>query len=190
VSEVTPVLKVIVASTRPTRIGRSIGDWFVETARTHGGFAVELVDLKDVALPLLDEPGHPVLGQYAHDHTKAWSAIVAEADAFVFVMPEYNHGYTAPLKNALDFLSAEWRNKAAGFVSYGGVSGGLRAVQSLKPVLQALRMVPVVDQVVIPMAPSYLVDGRFEPSDMITASAGTMLDELKAQDQALRVRRG
>src|SRR4051812_37372435 len=144
-------LLVIVGSTRPGRVGRPIADWFLEQAREHQGFEVELADLAEIDLPLYDEPVHPARGQYTHEHTKDWSAKVASADAFVIVMPEYNHSYNAALKNAIDYLNREWAYKPVGLVSYGGVSGGLRAVQAIKPVLQALRMTPVTDAVTVPM---------------------------------------
>jgi NAD(P)H-dependent FMN reductase len=178
-------LLVIVGSTRPGRLGRPIADWFVERAIEHGGFDVELADLAEIDLPLLDEAAHPATGQYEHQHTKDWSAQVAAADAFVFVMPEYNHSYNAALKNAIDFLNREWAYKPVGLVSYGGVSGGLRAVQALKPVITALRMTPVVDAVTIPMVKSMFTDGRFEPTDIVTASAKVMLDELVKLARAL-----
>jgi NAD(P)H-dependent FMN reductase len=171
-------LLVIIGSTRPGRLGKPVADWFVEQAAEHGGFEVEVADLAELALPLLDEPAHPASGQYTHQHTKDWSARVAAADAFVFVMPEYNHSYNAAVKNAIDYLNREWAYKPAGLVSYGGVSGGLRAVQALKPVLAALRMTPVVDAVTIPMIRTMVREGAFEPTDIVAASAKVMLDEL------------
>jgi NAD(P)H-dependent FMN reductase len=171
-------LLVIVGSTRPGRIGRPVADWVVEQAAEHGGFDVEVADLAEIDLPLLDEPVHPAQGRYQHQHTKDWSARVGAADAFVFVMPEYNHSYNAALKNAIDYLNREWAYKPVGLVSYGGVSGGLRAVQAIKPVISALRMTPAVDAVPIPMVHSMMRDGVFEPTDIVAASAKTMLDEL------------
>jgi NAD(P)H-dependent FMN reductase len=171
-------LLVVVASTRPGRLGRPIADWFTARAVEHGGFEVEIADLAELRLPLFDEPAHPMTGQYVHQHTKDWSAKVAAADAFVFVMPEYNHSYNAALKNALDYLNREWAYKPVGFVSYGGVSGGLRAVQAIKPVVTALRMTPAVDAVTIPMVKSMFADTDFRPTDIVEASAKTMLDEL------------
>jgi len=171
-------LLVIIGSTRPGRIGKPIGDWFVGQAAEHGGFDVDVADLAELNLPLFDEPAHPATGQYTHEHTKAWSARVAAADAYVFVLPEYNHSYSAAVKNAIDYLNREWAYKPVGLVSYGGISGGLRAVQALKPVLAALRMTPVVDAVTIPMAKTMLRDDAFEPTDIVAASAKTMLDEL------------
>jgi NAD(P)H-dependent FMN reductase len=171
-------LLVIVGSTRPGRVGRPIADWFVDRAAEHGGFEVDLGDLGEINLPLLDEPAHPATGQYIHQHTKDWSARVAAADAIVMVMPEYNHSYTAALKNAIDYLNKEWAYKPVGLVSYGGVSGGLRAVQALKPVFTALRMTVINDAVTIPMVKTMMRDGVFEPNDIVTASVKPMLDEL------------
>ncbi|MBW8801688.1 MAG: NAD(P)H-dependent oxidoreductase [Streptomyces sp.] len=179
-------LLVIVGSTRPGRVGRPIADWVVDRATHHGGFDVELADLAEIDLPLFDEPVHPSLAQYQHQHTKDWSARVAGADAFVYVMPEYNHSYNAALKNAIDYLNREWAYKPVGLVSYGGVSGGLRAVQAIKPVVSALRMTPAVDAVTVPMVGSMMKDGAFEPSEIVEASAKVMLDELVKLADVLR----
>lgn len=146
-------LKIILASTREGRKGPAVAHWIVEAAKAHGAFDVELLDLAEIDLPFMDEPNHPRLKQYTHAHTKAWSATIESADAFIFVMPEYNFGYTAPLKNALDFVFQEWRNKPVGLVSYGGVSGGLRATQLLKPVLTAVQLT-VAGEVPIPFSRS------------------------------------
>lgn len=179
-------LMIIIASTRPTRVGLPVGRWFFERARNHGGFQVELVDLKELDLPLLDETQHPRLGQYEHEHTKRWSGMVEAADAFVFVMPEYNHGFTAPLKNAIDFLYREWRHKPVGFVSYGGVAGGTRAVQMLKPVLAVLRMVPVPEAVVLPFVSRSLGDdGEFVAEQKVEEAAERLLIELRRMSEVL-----
>src|SRR3954454_11360771 len=106
-----PKLLVIVASTRPGRIGLPIGQWFCERVRSHGAFEVDFADLGEINLPLFDEPLHPRLRQYTHQHTKAWSARVEAADAFVIVTPEYNHSFPAPIKNAIDYLNHEWQHK-------------------------------------------------------------------------------
>lgn len=174
-----PLLEVIVGSTRPGRVGLPVARWFVDLARAHGGFEVALVDLAEVDLPLFDEPEHPRFGRYAHEHTRAWSALVDRADAFVLVTQEYNHSYGAALKNALDYLHREWAYKPVGFVSYGGVAAGTRAVQALKPVLAALRMTPVPDAVAIPFVERWIdQDGVFRPEEGLVASAKPMLDEL------------
>ena len=182
-----PLLQVVVGSTRPGRKGLAVARWVSQLADAHGGFDVELVDLAEVGLPVFDEPDHPRLQRYTHQHTRDWSAIVERADAFVFVTPEYNHSYPAALKNALDFLSVEWADKAAGLVSYGGVSAGLRAAQALKPVLTALRMVPVVEAATIPFFQQFLTaDGDFVPNEQLAAGGNAMLDELLRVTTALR----
>lgn len=182
-----PRLLVVVASTRPNRVGEPVGAWFAARAEAHGGFAVDVADLAALDLPFLDEPEHPRLGRYERAHTREWSARVDAADAVVLVMPEYNHGFTAPLKNALDFLSAEWAHKPVGFVSYGGVSGGLRAVQMLEPVLVALRMAPVAPAVTIPFVRNHLTaGGDFAATEPLEQAADAMLDELGRIDRALR----
>jgi NAD(P)H-dependent FMN reductase len=180
-------LSIIVASTRPGRVGLPVGQWAETAAREHGRFdEIELVDLAEVNLPFLDEPHHPRLARYEHQHTKDWSAKVAASDAFVFVIPEYNHGYNAVLKNALDFLFTEWNHKAAGLVSYGGIAAGTRAAQMVKPVLSALRITPVADAVSIPFVQRFVVDGALVPDDAITGSAKAMFDELAQTTDALR----
>ena len=124
-------LKIILASTRPGRKGPAVANWFYDIAVKHIEFNVELVDLAVINLPFLDEPAHPRLQKYEQQHTKDWSKLINGADAFVIVTSEYNYGYPATIKNAIDFLFREWQYKSVGFVSYGGVSGGTRAVQSL-----------------------------------------------------------
>jgi NAD(P)H-dependent FMN reductase len=182
-----PNLLVVIASTRPGRIGLPVGEWFADAAREHGAFDVSVADLAEWNLPFLDEPNHPRLHQYVHDHTRRWSETVAAADAFVFVMPEYNHGIAAPLKNAIDYLHEEWSRKPVAFVSYGGVAAGTRAVQMTKQIVVSLRMVPVNDAVSIPFVKAMMGDdGAFHPSETVERSAGPMLDELAAVAGALQ----
>ncbi|HMJ32402.1 MAG TPA: NAD(P)H-dependent oxidoreductase [Baekduia sp.] len=185
-----PTLKIIVASTRPGRAGLPIAEWFRDRAVAHGGFDIELVDLAEVNLPFMDEPHHPRLRQYLHQHTKDWSATVDAADAFVFVVPEYNYGFNAPLKNAIDFLHEEWQHKPVGFVSYGGVAAGTRAVQMTKQVVTTLKMLPLVEAVNIPFFPQFMDDeGRLQPNEIMELAADAMLDELVQTEQMLRTRR-
>ena len=143
-------LQVILASTRPGRKGPEIGRWFSKYASENSDFEIVVVDLSEFDLPVFDEPHHPVMQKYEHEHTKRWSETIDKADAYVFVTPEYDHTAPASLINALTYLSKEWNYKPAGFVSYGGVSGGLRGVQSLKPMMSALKLVPVPEAVTIP----------------------------------------
>jgi NAD(P)H-dependent FMN reductase len=179
-------LQVVIASTRPGRAGEPIGRWSASQCRRDERFSVGVTDLAELALPLMDEPNLPRMRQYIHEHTRAWSRTVDAADCFVFVMPEYNHGFCAGLKNAIDYLHQEWARKPVGFVSYGGVSGGMRAVQLLKPVLTCLRMLPVTDQVALANYAQYMRDGRFEPSADAGLACRTMLDELYRTAAALR----
>src|SRR5690606_31558155 len=145
-----PKLQIIIASTRPGRQGPAVAKWFTDAAERHGAFEVELVDLAEVNLPLLDEPNHPRLKEYEHEHTIAWSRKIDEADAFVFVTPEYNSSSPPALVNALNYLYQEWNYNPVGFVSYGGISGGLRSVQMTKNIVTTLKMVPIVEAVSIP----------------------------------------
>lgn len=181
-----PTLTIVIASTRPGRAGLPIAEWFADRARAHGGFDVVLADLAELRLPLLDEPSHPRLRQYTHQHTKDWSAMVERSAAFVFVTAEYNHGYPAALKNAIDYLHSEWQYKPVGFVSYGGVAAGTRAVQQLKQVVTALSMMPSGPSVNIPFVAQFLVDGVIVPNDVMTQAAADMLDELVRLEAALR----
>lgn len=182
-----PRLLVVVASTRPGRVGLPVGEWFHQRAVKHGGFEVEWVDLAEVDLPFFDEPHHPRLRRYQHQHTKDWSARIERGDAFVFVMPEYNFGFTAPLKNALDYLSTEWAYKPAGIVSYGGVSAGTRAAQMLKQVLTALKMMPLFEAVSIPFVKQFLdEDGRLAANETLEQAADAMLGELLRWERSLR----
>jgi NAD(P)H-dependent FMN reductase len=181
-------LEIIVASTRPNRVGMPVAQWTDAEARTHGGFdEIELVDLGEVNLPFMNEPHHPRLGNYVHQHTRDWSAKVSEADAFVFVMPEYNYGYSAPLKNAIDYLHTEWFYKPVGLVSYGGVSAGTRAAQMIKQVVTTLKMTPLFEAVSIPFVRQFIdEDETVVPNDIMVSSAKAMFDELRRVSEALR----
>jgi NAD(P)H-dependent FMN reductase len=182
-----PNLTIIIGSTRPGRAGAPIAQWFAARAKDHGGFDVNVVDLAEIGLPLLDEPNHPRLRKYTQQHTKDWSAIIDAADAFVFVTPEYNYGYPAALKNAIDYLHHEWQDKPVGFVSYGGVAAGTRAVQQLKQVVTTLRMLPVFDSVNIPFHTQFFDEnGTFKPNEVLDQAADTMLNELVRTEAALR----
>jgi NAD(P)H-dependent FMN reductase len=179
-------LMIIVASTRPGRVGLPIAHWFEEQARKHGGFEIDWCDLEELALPFVDEPEHPRFRRYQNQHTRDWSARVDWMDAFVMVTPEYNHGMSAPLKNALDYLNAEWFYKPVGFVSYGGVSGGTRAVEMIKTVVTTLKMMPMFETVSISFVGRQVKDGEFQTSDVQEAAAATMLDELAKWATALQ----
>ena len=185
-----PTLHAIICSTRPGRGGPKVADWFIERARAHGKFDVTRVDLAEVNLPMLDEPNHPMRRQYTKEHTKAWSAQVNAADAFVFVTPEYNYGPPPALVNALNYLYHEWSYKPAGFVSYGGVSGGLRSVQMTKQIVTTLKMMAIPEGVTLPLySKSVTPEGKFEPGATPDDSVVKMLDELAKWSAALRTLR-
>jgi len=172
-------LQVIICSTRPGRVGPSVAQWFAEFAAKHDGFNTTLVDLADFNLPVYDEPKHPRLQDYQHDHTKKWSASVSQADAYVFVTPEYNYCPPPSFVNALNYVYNEWNYKPCGFVSYGGVSGGMRAVQVEKQLVTTLKMMPMVEGVAIPMVGTLLDEPKvFRSNELIDNSAQTMLAEL------------
>ncbi len=174
-----PQLHVVISSTRPGRVGPAVARWFSDFAAEHSAFDVKLVDLADFNLPVYDEPRHPAMQQYEHAHTKAWSESVSAADAFVFVTPEYNFNPPPSLVNALNYVYREWNYKACGFVSYGGVSGGLRAVQMAKQLVTTLKMMPMVEGVAVPMVGQSLDgQGAFVSNELIDHSAQQMLDEL------------
>ncbi len=182
---------ILIASTRPGRVGLPVAEWFADRARSHGGFEVDLADLAQINLPMMDEPNHPRLRRYTHQHTREWSARVAAAAAFAFVMPEYNFGFNAPLKNAIDYLHQEWQHKPVGFVSYGGVSAGTRAVQMIKQVVTALKMVALPEAVSIPFVAQLLDEQRrLKPNEVMEQAATTVLDELQRWEAALRPLRG
>lgn len=185
-----PLLEIITVSTRDARKGPAVSSWFERQAREHGRFAIEPIDLRAIDLPMFDEPEHPRFRKYHHEHTKAWSAIVDRADAYVFVMPEYNYSMPPSLVNALDYVSQEWAYKPAAFVSYGGVSGGLRAVQMAKQTITALRMMPILEAVSFPFfTRSFDAEGRFVPDEAQAPVAKAMLDELLRWADALKVLR-
>ncbi len=179
-------LNVIVASTRPGRVGVHVGEWFYKIAKEHSAFDAAWVDLKEVGLPLFDEPKHPRLRDYQHEHTKRWSAIVDAADAMVFVAPEYNYGPTPALINAIDFVSQEWAYKPIAFVSYGGISGGLRAVQATKLILSAVKAVVITEAITVPFVAQSVKDGVFTPNEVQAKAAPALLDELARWAKALR----
>lgn len=171
-------LKIITATVREGRKGPIVTSWIAEKAKQHGGFNVKVLDLKAINLPMMDEPNHPSLQKYEHEHTKKWSALIAEADAFIFVTAEYDYNYPAPLRNALEYLVQEWEYKAAGIVSYGGVSGGTRAFMGLKSDLSSLGVVTLKQGIYIPFFTQFIKDDKLVPNDMMEKSADALLSEL------------
>jgi NAD(P)H-dependent FMN reductase len=182
-----PVLHIVICSTRPGRVGPAIAQWAQQAALRNDKFAPQLVDLASFNLPVFDEPEHPRLQKYQHAHTRAWSASVNAADAFVFVLPEYNFGPPSALLNAMNYLVREWHYKPAAFVSYGGLSGGVRAVQVTKQLLTTLKVMPMLEAVAIPNVDQHLdAEKTFAPNDFHVNSAEVMFDELYRWTQAMK----
>jgi NAD(P)H-dependent FMN reductase len=176
---------IILGSTRPGRNGEAVAKWVADKAKTRTDAEFELVDIADYHLPLLDEPVPPSMGKYSKDHTKRWSAKIASLDAYVFVTPEYNHATSGALKNAVDFLYAEWNNKAAGFVSYGS-AGGVRAVENLRLIAAELQMATVRAQVALMLATDFENYAVFKPDPRHEKTLSTMLDQLVAWGTAMK----
>ena len=176
---------IILGSTRPCRNGEAVAQWVYEKAKPRRDADFELIDVAGYRLPLLDEPIPPSMGQYRQPHTKRWAEKVASLDAFVFVTPEYNHGTSAALKNALDYLYAEWNNKAAGFVSYGS-AGGVRAVEHLRLVMGELQVADVRAQVMLSLYSDFENYRVFKPAAHHETSLETMLDQVIAWGNALK----
>ena len=179
---------VIVGSTRPGRNGAAVARWVVELARARRDAEIELVDVADYELPLLDEPSPASVGPYTKEHTKRWAATIDRLDAFVFVTPEYNHGPSGALKNAIDFLYKEWNNKAAGFISYGG-AGGVRAVEQLRLVMAEVQIADVRAQVGLSLFHDFERFATFKPTPSHGAAVQNMFDQLVAWGTALRALR-
>src|SRR5438270_10235623 len=175
---------IILASPRPNRNGEQVAHWVLEVASRRDDADFELVDLRDYPLPHLDEPIPPSFGQYQNDHTKEWAAKIASYDGFVIVTPEYNHGTSGVLKNAIDYLYAEWNNKAVGFVSYGG-AGGARAAEHLRLVAGELQMADVRQLVVLSLMTEFENFSVFKPGDYNLPALNTMLDQVVAWSTAL-----
>jgi NAD(P)H-dependent FMN reductase len=177
-------LGIIIGSTRPGRKAEGVARWVLERAGDRQDAKLELIDIADYGLPLLDEPQPPSLGKYEKPHTKKWASAIAGYDGFVFVTPEYNHGTSGALKNAIDFLYAEWNNKAAGFVSYGS-AGGARAVEQLRLSMGELQIADVRAQVMFSVYTDF-ENGVPKATAQHDKSLKTMLDQLVAWSTALR----
>jgi NAD(P)H-dependent FMN reductase len=178
-------IAIILGSTRPYRVGATVAEWVNELARKHVDAEFELVDVAALGLPFLDEELPPAVGQYAKQHTKDWAAKVATFDGFVFVTPEYNHSVPAGLKNALDFVHAEWADKAAGFVSYG-VAGGIRAVEHLRLILAELQVATVRAQLALYSYTDFENFYDFKPTSQHEQTLNTVLDQVLSWSTALK----
>lgn len=172
-------IKIVVGSTRPTRVGPKIAEWVFEQAKKESGIDYELLDVASFNLPVLDEPESALTGNYANDHTKAWSAAVKEADGFIFVTPEYNHGVPGNFKNAVDYLFAEWNHKPVSFVSYGANAGGARATEQWRAIVAQLKMHDLSDHVLITNYWENLNEtGSFSPQDHHSQALAAVLKEI------------
>ena len=181
-------LKIISSTVRPGRKGPLIAAWVAEKAKQNGNFSVELLDLGEIRLPMMDELHHPRLKKYEHEHTRQWSAKIEEADAFIFVTAEYDYNYPAPLRNAIEYLAHEWAYKAAGIVSYGGVSAGTRAANSLKADLATMSVVPLAMGVNFPMFSQFISeDNVFEPNEISHKAMQDLLKEILRWTKGLKV---
>jgi NAD(P)H-dependent FMN reductase len=177
-------IAVILGSTRPGRRGDPVARWVMEQAGRRNDADFELIDLADNRLPHLDEPLPPSMGQYQNAHTQEWSATIGRFDGFVFVTPEYNHSTSGVLKNAIDFLYAEWNNKAMGVVSYG-VVGGTRAAEHLRLVAGELQMADVRTNVALSLFSDFEDFTEFKPIPRQAEVLDTLLSEVIAWSQAL-----
>ncbi|MCM3126222.1 NADPH-dependent FMN reductase [Paenibacillus provencensis] len=179
-------IAIVTGSTRPGRVNVGVAKWVYNLAKERKDAEFEIVDIADYNLPMLDEPMPSSTGQqYVHEHTKAWSQKIKSFDAYIFVVPEYNHGLSGALKNAIDFLTPEWYNKAAGFVSYGGV-GGVRAVEHLRNVLAFLQVATVSAHVTLSIFTDFENFTTFKPHPRHDAEVGPLLDQVIAWGGALK----
>ena len=176
---------IVVGSTRPGRRAPSLAEWILGIASDRKDAAFEIVDIQDYDLPVLDEPMPPSMGNYTQAHTKKWAAKIASLDGFVFVTPEYNHSISGALKNAIDFVYAEWNNKAAGFVSYG-TTGGARAVEHLRGIMAEVQVADVRAHVSLSLFTDYENFTVFKPADWHLVQVNTMLDQLVLWSGALK----
>jgi NAD(P)H-dependent FMN reductase len=178
-------IAIILGSTRPNRNGEAVAKWVYEIAKKHTAAEFEFVDIKDYNLPLLDEPAPPAMGQYSKPHTKRWAEKIASFDAYIFVTPEYNHGTSGALKNAIDYLYAEWNNKAAGFVSYGSAMG-VRAVEHLRLVMGEIKIADVRQQVMLSLFTDFENMSVFKPAARHEKSVNSLIEEVISWGTALK----
>ncbi|MCU1655570.1 MAG: NADPH-dependent oxidoreductase [Pseudonocardiales bacterium] len=175
---------VILGSTRPGRNGEAVANWVMDIASKRDDADFDLIDLVDYPLPHLDESTLPSMGQYQRPHTQRWAATIAKYDGYIMVTPEYNHSTSGVLKNAIDYLFAEWNNKAVGFVSYGSV-GGARAAEHLRLISGELKMADVRTQVALSLFTDFVNFSQLAPGEHQVLSLNTLIDEVVAWSRAL-----
>lgn len=184
------LVKIIVASTRPGRFGIQPANWLMELGKEHPETTFELVDLKEIDLPFLDEEMPALYSKYSNSHTKAWSKAIDEADGFIVVTAEYNHSYPAPLKNALDFLAKEWFNKPVAYVGYGAEAGGARAIEHLRAAGAQLGLFDLREGMIIPNYWTQLDDkGVFQPTEAQIKTAHDILRKIGFWSEELKASR-
>jgi NAD(P)H-dependent FMN reductase len=178
-------IAIILGSTRPGRNGKAVADWVADKAAARTSAQYELIDLADHPLPHIDEPLPPAMGQYAGEHTKEWAAKIASYDGFIFVTPEYNHSTSGVLKNAIDYLYAEWNNKVAAFVSYGSL-GGARAIEHLRAIMSELQVAHVRQQLSFSMFTDFENFSTFVPGPQHAEAAVALFDQLESWAGAMK----
>ncbi|RWZ59347.1 NADPH-dependent oxidoreductase [Labedella populi] len=181
-------IAIILGSTRPGRNGKGVADWVFAKASERTAADYELIDLLDYPLPHLDEAVPPSMGQYTNDHTKQWAQKIASFDGFIFVTPEYNHSTSGVLKNAIDYVYAEWNNKAAGFVAYGSL-GGARAIEHLRGISAELQLADVRQQLSFSLFTDFENFSTFAPGPQHDGAAVVLFDQLEAWAGAMKTLR-
>lgn len=179
-------IAIILGTTRPGRVGHQVAQWVADHAAERASASYEVIDLERVGLPLLDEALPAAYGAYANQHTKDWADTVARYDGYVFVTPEYNRSIPAALKNAIDFVYAEWNDKAAGIVSYGGITGGARAAEHLRTIFGELQIAHVRQQVLLSTVTDFENYTVFTPAERHLDSLSTLLDQVETWAGALQ----
>jgi NAD(P)H-dependent FMN reductase len=186
-------IAIILGSTRPGSVGKAVAQWAFDMARDREDAVFDLLEIADFSLPLLDEPTpataldprQPLVDQYTREHTRAWSTAIASFDGYVFVTPEYNHGISGALKNAIDYLFHEWGNKAAGFIGYGATNGA-RAIESLRLVMSAVQVATVRPAVGLSLFTDFENGAVFRPAPMQEEYVATLFQHVIAWSGALR----
>jgi NAD(P)H-dependent FMN reductase len=178
-------LQIILGSTRPGRIGEGVAKWVYKTASKRDDLEIELVDVADYELPLLDEPVPPMMKKYTKEHTKKWSEKIEQADGYIFVAAEYNHSIAGGLKNAVDYLNHEWRDKSVGFVSYGS-AGGSRAVEHLRGVAGEMHLADVREQLLLYLDRDFESYSIFKPTENHEVQLNKVLDEVVSWAEAMQ----
>lgn len=178
-------IQIITGTTRPGRNSASVGKWVYEKAKERNDIEVELVELADYNLPLFNEPVSPAYAPINDEYAKKWSSKIAEADGYIFVTAEYNHGVPGVFKNAVDFLYNEWNNKAVGFVGYGTV-GGARAIEQWRQIAAEVQMADVRTAVHLSLFTDFEGMSKFIPAPAHAKTLNTTLDQLSAWASALK----